>query len=251
MGVAVLALVTGLCGGIIRDVLLDFRPVAFQDSAYLVVALVAGLAGFLLASHVGRRRYLLVALEGAFLAVFVVAGATKAERAGLAGLAVVAIGVIASTGGGVVRDLLAGMRPLLIQPGTFTALSPLAGAVTFVTLGALDVPLTVRGILAAAMTFGARVGSVRLGWTTTAVRPPTRRRRQDTPDPERRARNAVYMPSSFALAAAYSSSLIRSCRRREASWVSLAMASSSVPAGSSDSVSESGDGAPCAAVCWA
>ena len=180
MGVAVLAMVMGLTGGIIRDVVLNFRPVAFQDSAYLVAALVAGLAGLLFASYVGGRPSLLLTLEAATLAIFMVVGTTKAQRAGLPVVAVVAIGIIASTAGGVLRDLLAGRRPLLMQPGTFTGLAALVGAVTFVALSALDVPSPVRAIIAAAVTFGARIASVRFGWTTTVARPPTRRRRQDS-----------------------------------------------------------------------
>ncbi len=111
-----------------RDVLLgDLPPVGISDWRLLVTAVTAGLLIFGLHPHMTevrasrpRLRLALITrqvrtLDAAGLAIFSVGGALKAISFSAPPLAAVLIGVIAATGGGVLRDVLAGQVPELLR----------------------------------------------------------------------------------------------------------------------------------------
>lgn len=127
-GVLVLAWVTGLGGGILRDLLLGATPpVGITDGRLLSAAVVAGLLVFALhariqavrqgpAGHrIGRVSRLIRALDAAGLAVFAVSGAMKALAWGTGALGAVLIGGITAVGGGLLRDVLAGQVPEVLR----------------------------------------------------------------------------------------------------------------------------------------
>ena len=134
LGVAVFALVLGLGGGIVRDVLLGQVPAALQDDTYLLVALGAGFAGMFLAEVAGRLRWTFDALDAAVVGLFVIVGALKTQDAGLPAGAIILLGTITGIGGGVLRDLLAQRPVQLVQRSTPYALVALLGAAAFVAL---------------------------------------------------------------------------------------------------------------------
>jgi len=72
LGVAVFALVMGLGGGVIRDVMLGQVPAALRDDTYLLVAVAAGFAGMFVADHVGRLRWTFDALDALVVGLFVI-----------------------------------------------------------------------------------------------------------------------------------------------------------------------------------
>src|SRR5687768_15754686 len=132
LGVAVFAVVMGLGGGVIRDVLLGQVPAALRDDTYLVMAVLAGFAGMLLAEVAGRLRWTFDALDAVVVGLFVVVGALKTQDAGLQGGAIIVLGATTGIGGGVLRDLLAQRPVLLVQRSTPYALVALLGAAAFV-----------------------------------------------------------------------------------------------------------------------
>jgi uncharacterized membrane protein YeiH len=85
VGVVTLAMVSGLGGGIIRDVLLGALPPrrTFGDSRYLAVAAAGGLAAFALSRQLARLATLITVLDAAGLGLFAVTGASKAAGLGL------------------------------------------------------------------------------------------------------------------------------------------------------------------------
>jgi len=128
-GVLVLAGTTGLGGGFIRDVLIGATPpAALVDWWYLLVPVGAGLLTFVYHPTVGRMENLVNVFDALGLALFVVAGANKAMDAGLGPLASTLLGLITGIGGGMLRDLLAGRVPIVLQPSVLYAIPGLAGA---------------------------------------------------------------------------------------------------------------------------
>lgn len=136
VGVAVLAVVTALGGGTLRDVLLDRHPVFWiRETAYLWTALAA--AG----ATVGYVRFrkppwsaLLIA-DALGLAFFTIIGAQVAEMHGHAGLVVVLMGAVTGVAGGVLRDVLSNEVPLLFRPTEpLYATAALAGATGYLLL---------------------------------------------------------------------------------------------------------------------
>jgi uncharacterized membrane protein YeiH len=137
VGFALLATVTGIGGGTLRDVLLGTLPVFWvADPTYLVVCVgVAGVLFFI--AHIPESRLrLLLWLDGVGLALFAVIGAEKALAAGGGPVVAVAMGTITATFGGIIRDVLCGETPVILSREIYV-LAALLAAVVFVGVAAL------------------------------------------------------------------------------------------------------------------
>jgi uncharacterized membrane protein YeiH len=172
LGVAVFAIVIGLGGGIVRDVLLGTPPAALQDDRYLAVALAAGVLGMLVADVVPRLGWAWDALDAAVVGLFVVVGALKAQDTEVTAGATILLATITGVGGSVIRDVLAQRPVQLVQRSTPYALVAILGAATFVALehvGARDVTASVCCL---AVVFVVRMVALARDWRSPApVRP--------------------------------------------------------------------------------
>ena len=171
-GILVLALVTGLGGGFIRDVLLGATPpAALRDWRYLVVPVVAGLLTFFLHPGIGRVERLVNIFDAAGLALFCVTGALKAIEYGLSPLPAALIGTISGIGGGVLRDILSGRVPVVLRSEIY-ATPAFLGAGIVVVAAALKYHALWVPIAAAATCFAMRLVAIRRGWNAPLPRNP-------------------------------------------------------------------------------
>ena len=112
VGIAILAVITALGGGILRDLVLgDTPPPAFTQWEYLVVPLAAAAVTFVAHPELERLTRTLLVFDAAGLGLFCVAGTVKALEYGLAPVAAAALGVTTAVGGGVLRDVIARETP--------------------------------------------------------------------------------------------------------------------------------------------
>lgn len=133
-GVLVLAGVTGLGGGFLRDVLIGASPPAsLTDWRYLAAPVAAGLLTFAFHPTVGRLARVVDLFDALGLALFSVTGALKAMAFGLGPVAAVMMGVVTAVGGGMMRDVLARNVPIVFSGGLY-AFPSMAGAAIAVTL---------------------------------------------------------------------------------------------------------------------
>ena len=165
LGVIVLALVTAIGGGTIRDVLLDRHPIFWlADPSYLAVIVVAALltVAWVRARRPARRgesAALLVA-DALGLALFSVAGAQIAERAGLNALAGIVLGTVTGSAGGVVRDVLSAEVPVVLRPGSLYATAAIAGTGAYFALVAADVPRAAATLAGMAIVVALRLAAI-------------------------------------------------------------------------------------------
>ena len=140
LGVAIIAVVTAIGGGTLRDVLLDRNPIFWiADPTYLVVILAAtALTLVYVRFRIPGRRGLLVA-DALGLAFFTIGGVQIAEQAGLSGLVAVLMGMITGVAGGVIRDVLCAEIPLILRKGQLYASSSIVGAALYLVLEAAGV----------------------------------------------------------------------------------------------------------------
>ena len=171
-GILVLALVTGLGGGFIRDVLLGATPpAALRDWRYLVVPVVAGLLTFFLHPGIGRVERLVNIFDAAGLALFCVTGALTAIEYNLSPLPAALIGMISGIGGGVLRDILSGRVPVVLRSEIY-ATPAFLGAGIVVVAAALKYHALWVPIAAAATCFAIRLVAIRRGWNAPLPRNP-------------------------------------------------------------------------------
>lgn len=178
VGIVAIAIVAGLGGGMIRDVLLSTVPAALEDPAYLVAVVAAAAVGAFFASAVQRIRWPLVGLESLSLGLFAVIGTQKTLSAGLPIAAAVLLGVITGIGGSLLRDLFTGeVPPEAFQRGApFASAAALASAVYVFMVRGLREPKLTAEITAIALVFLVRSLAIWRGWTSPAAMDLTPRR---------------------------------------------------------------------------
>lgn len=171
-GVFMLALVNGLGGGIIRDLLLQDQGIfALDHPRALISVLVAATFAFFFLSFAERLRPAVKVLDAFSLALFCLVGADKALVGGLSILPAILLGVTTSIGGGVLRDVLTGEIPQVMRRGSYYATAAVVGSSVYV-FGTvwLNLAKPVALVLAGLITFGLRVGSLWRGWETPVPR---------------------------------------------------------------------------------
>jgi uncharacterized membrane protein YeiH len=135
-GVMVLALVTAVGGGTIRDLCLGARPVFWIEEPQAVwTALLAAAMTFVAARFIHVPPRMLDVADAFGLALFGIAGTEKALAFGTPGIVAILLGIVTGVAGGILRDVLRGELPLVFQPDVnLYATAVFAGALIFVFL---------------------------------------------------------------------------------------------------------------------
>lgn len=135
LGVVVIATVTALGGGTVRDVLLDRHPVFWiAEPGYLYVSLVAALATVIYTRRFRPPDRSLAYADALGLALFTVSGAQIAQALALEAGVIVLMGTITGVVGGVLRDILTAEIPLILRRGRFYATAAIAGVIVYLLL---------------------------------------------------------------------------------------------------------------------
>ena len=163
-GVLVLAGVTGLGGGLLRDVLIGATPpAALEDWRYLMVPVAAGLVTFAFHPAVGRFERVINIFDAAGLGLFGVTGALKALDYGLGPVPAALLGMVTGIGGGIARDLLAGRVPVVFSSELY-ATPALLAATWAVLADGWGLPVVLVSIPGVLLCFGLRVLALRRNW---------------------------------------------------------------------------------------
>ncbi len=164
-GVVVLATVTAVGGGTLRDLLLGSSPVFWvRQPVYLLVAAGAGIFTFFAAHRRTIDGTLLNWADALGLSLFAVTGAQLSARVSDSPLIIILMGVVTATAGGVIRDVLANRVPLIFRSDLY-ATAALCGAGTWYLLVALAVPVEMALFGGGAITLALRLGAMRWHWS--------------------------------------------------------------------------------------
>ncbi|WP_204138071.1 trimeric intracellular cation channel family protein [Halomicronema sp. CCY15110] len=150
LGVLVIALVTALGGGTLRDLLLDRAPVFWiQQPDYLLVALAAGLLTVLYTHFLKPPQRALLVADAGGLALVSISGAQIAEAAQLHALVVILMGTCTGVVGGVIRDVLLVEIPIILRRSNIYATAAILGIALYLglkTVGLAAAPATLVGM---------------------------------------------------------------------------------------------------------
>lgn len=169
VGFLFFAIVTGVGGGTVRDLILGVPVFWSKDHAFLVVgAVVAGIL-FFTAHRIESRYRPLLWLDAIGLAAYAVYGAWKGLAVSGSPIVAIVMGVLTATLGGILRDVLAHEPSVLMRREVYVT-SALVGAVGFVLLHAI-LPTLAAGTVAFLVAFALRAGAIRFGWSIPAYKP--------------------------------------------------------------------------------
>jgi len=160
-GMLVLAAVTGIGGGTLRDLVLGVRPVFWvSDPTYLWVILATVGVSILGFHYIHRLSRVFLPVADAFgLALFTVIGTHKALQLDAPGVVAVLMGLLTGVAGGMVRDVLARRVPMVLRQEIYATAS-IAGGIVYVALATLAVAPGLAIALALAVTLGLRLAAI-------------------------------------------------------------------------------------------
>jgi uncharacterized membrane protein YeiH len=160
-GIIVLAGVTGIGGGTLRDMMMGATPVFWIiDNTYIyVIFITATISAYWLHRIHRFPAYLLPIFDAFGLAVFTIIGAQKALAFGFSGPVAIVMGCVTGVVGGMVRDLLSGQIPFVLQKEIYATASIL-GAALYVICNYLGFSPIIEMIIAMVGTLSLRLSAI-------------------------------------------------------------------------------------------
>jgi uncharacterized membrane protein YeiH len=160
------ALVTGVGGGTLRDLLIGAPVFWISDAVYLWIGAAASLVVWIEGERV-ERAAALIWLDALGLAAYAVIGAAKALALHVDPAVATAMGVLTACFGGVIRDVLAG-QPSVLLKREISVSAALLAASAFVALTMFGVEPVWAGVIGALAGFALRAGAIHYGWRLMA-----------------------------------------------------------------------------------
>ena len=171
VGIIILATITGVAGGTIRDVVFGKTlPNSIIDPAYVIITVISGIVLFLLYSKMRKHWNLFLKFDAIGLGVFTVIGATFAYNLfGMNFLIIVLSGMLTAIGGGILRDVFVNQTPIVFVKELYASAS-FIGAVTFYFTLLITNEVYAATILGIMLTTGLRLVAMKYNWNLPKVR---------------------------------------------------------------------------------
>lgn len=140
LGVIVVAAITAIGGGTLRDLLLDRHPIFWvTDASYLMVIIVFAIMTIIYVRKWPPPGVLLLVADALGLALFALSGAQYAEAAQCPPLIIILMGTMTGVMGGIIKDVITARVPLILRREIY-ATAAIAGISVYLLLQAIDVP---------------------------------------------------------------------------------------------------------------
>lgn len=170
VGVLFLAVIGGLGGALLRDLLLQVPVRALTSPWLLPSAFLGGLLVAPLLKVVGplrfRRDVAFVLLDALSLALYSTLGTDRAMSAGLPPISCVFVGTVAGVGGALIRDILINEQPEHFKPGSFYVLAAIPGCIAYFILRTVELPVIISAAVSIGAVVAIRMSSWSLDWQT-------------------------------------------------------------------------------------
>jgi uncharacterized membrane protein YeiH len=157
-GIAFIAAIASVSGGTLRNVFLGLTPNWITDG-WIVLSIIAAVVLTLVfrrVTHIGKT---LLIMDTFGLAVATLSGTQLAFQENVAWYAAILLGVITAVTGGLLRDILCQLEPVLLHRETIGT-SAMMGAITFVALHQLNVTDNLAAIIGGVLVILTRVISI-------------------------------------------------------------------------------------------
>jgi uncharacterized membrane protein YeiH len=158
-GIAFIAAIASVSGGTLRNVFLGLKPIWITDPS-IIAAVILAVFITLVLRRVTRIGKTLLIMDTFGLAIATISGTQLAFEQNIDWYSAILLGVITAVTGGLLRDVLCQLEPVLLHRETIGT-SSLMGAITFVVLTELSVTNTISAIAGGSVVVLTRVLSIR------------------------------------------------------------------------------------------
>jgi len=171
VGIIILATITGVAGGTIRDIVIGhFPPHSISDPDYVIITVVTGIAIFFLYPKMQKHWNLFLKFDALGLGVFTAIGATFAyQEFGMNFLAMALAGMVTAVGGGILRDMFVNEIPMVFVKELYASASFL-GVVIFYLLLSTGFKLETVAIISIIVTTILRLVAMKYNWNLPKAR---------------------------------------------------------------------------------
>jgi uncharacterized membrane protein YeiH len=171
VGIIILATITGVAGGVLRDVVFGrIPPLAIVNPLYLVITVATGVAIFFLYHTLKKHWNLFLKFDAIGLGVFTIIGATFAYNLfGLNFLAMAFAGVLTAVGGGILRDVFVNELPIVFVKELYASAS-FIGVVVFFALLTAGTDLNLAAIPSIVAVTAVRLLAMKHNWNLPTAR---------------------------------------------------------------------------------
>jgi len=169
-GAAVIALVTAVGGGTLRDLLIGATPVGWlKDTNYLLLIVLAVPVTWLMKKFILRLRRTMFLFDTIGIGLFTIMGLQKTLDAGLSPSIAIVMGTVSAVFGGVVRDTLCNEIPLIFRREIY-ATACLTGGGLYLLLRQMSVNHDPAMVTAIGFVILIRSLAVRYHWSLPALK---------------------------------------------------------------------------------
>lgn len=170
VGVIILSIITGLAGGIIRDVIFGrYPPVAIINPTYLSICIITGITVFFLYSRIKKHWDIFLKFDAIGLGVFTIIGSTFAyANFGFNFLIMTFAGILTAIGGGILRDVFVNEIPIVFVRELYATASFVGIIIFYSCLILTDSTFAaIAGVISAT---SLRLLAIKYGWNLPHVR---------------------------------------------------------------------------------
>ncbi|MEQ8332847.1 trimeric intracellular cation channel family protein [Nisaea sp.] len=164
LGFMWLAILTGVGGGTVRDLVLDVPVFWVADPSHVIACLLTATVMFFLAPKVESRIRLVLWFDTLGLAFVTVVGTFKGLDHGTGPLIAVVMGVVTASVGGIVRDVVGNEESIILRREIYVTAAAL-GAITYVALAGLAIGRLEAAVAAFVVTFAVRAMAIIFNWS--------------------------------------------------------------------------------------
>jgi len=169
VGIVLLATITGVAGGTIRDVVMGKFPNSISDPAYVMITVASGIAIFFLYSKLKKHWNLFLKFDAFGLGIFTIIGGTFAYHLfGLDFLAIVFSGILTAVGGGILRDVFVNQIPIVFVKELYVTAS-FVGIFAYYFILYFGGELYLATVIGIALATGVRLTAMKFNWNLPRV----------------------------------------------------------------------------------
>ncbi|MGB5384876.1 MAG: trimeric intracellular cation channel family protein [Lutimonas sp.] len=164
-GVLIIGFVTAIGGGTLRDILVGQEPVSWMTNMpYIYTILISVILAIIFRKKIGRLSKSLFLFDTIGLGIFTITGTEIGMQHNFNPIISISLGMMSATFGGVIRDTLCNEIPLIFHKEIY-ATACIVGAITYLIIQPLNLPIEVNFIITIGIVITIRMLAVVFKWS--------------------------------------------------------------------------------------